>query len=198
MPGEAAAAAYTSCADFVARERDGADRHEWLAGHVYAMAGGTLAHGALGAAAASELRSIALGCGCVVYGSDAMVRVTATGLASYPDASVVCGPLAVDPDNARAMTNPSVVVEVLAKRTEAYDRGEKFAHYRRLASLGDYVLVSQTEVALEVYSREGDTWVLRTAGPGESVPLSAMAGRLAADRVYAGVALEEPAAEAAS
>ena len=77
-------------------------------------------------------------------------------------------------------------------------RGEKFAHYRRLASLGDYVLVSQTEVALEVYSREGDTWVLRTAGPGESVPLSAMAGRIAADRVYAGVALEEPAAEAAS
>ena len=162
------------------------------------MAGGTLTHGALATAVASELRSIALGCGCVVYNSDAMVRVTATGLATYPDASVVCGPLMVDPENARAMTNPSVVVEVLSKRTEAYDRGEKFAHYRRLASLRDYVLVSQTGVALEVYSRDGDTWVLRTAGPGESVPLTAIAGRLEADRVYAGITLDDPAEDAAS
>ncbi|MBK6528132.1 MAG: Uma2 family endonuclease [Deltaproteobacteria bacterium] len=80
--------------------------------------------------------------GCRVYSSDAKVRILATGLATYPDASVVCGALQVDPADALAMVNPAMLVEVLSDGTERYDRGEKFEHYRRIESLRDYVMVS--------------------------------------------------------
>ena len=76
--------------------------------------------------------------------------------------------------------------------TEAYDRGEKWAHYRRLASLRDYVLVSQHTARIELYSREGDHWVLREAGPGKSLALTGLTGALALDRVYAGITLDPP------
>ena len=86
----------------------------------------------------------------------------------------------------------AVLVEVLSDSTEAYDRGEKWAHYRRIASLRDYLLVSQHTQRLELYSREGDHWTLRVAGPGESLALTGLAGTLFTDRVYAGLSLDPP------
>ena len=188
--GDAPAAGPTSYDDYLAIERSTDQRHEWLDGRAYAMSGGTLTHGALAAAIGSELRALALSCGCQVYSSDAKVRVVATGLATYPDASVVCGALQVDPADAHAMVNPAMLVEVLSDGTERYDRGEKFEHYRRIESLRDYVMVSQYKALLEVYSRGDDNlWTLREAGPGQSVPLTALRGVLDTDRVYAGIAL---------
>ena len=75
-------------------------------------------------------------------------------------------------------------------RTEMYDRGEKFAHYRQLASLCDYLLVSQHEPRIEIFSRDGDRWIYVAANAGERVVLSAMEGAIDVDRVYAGIALE--------
>lgn len=189
MAGDAALEAHLTYDEYLALERETGQRHEWFNGRVYAMAGGTLAHAALSVAAASELRAIALACGCQVFSADAKVRVLATGLTTYPDASVVCGTVATAPEDANAMTNPSLLVEVLSEGTEAYDRGDKFEHYQQLPSLRDYVLVSQHRPRVEVYSRDGDTWTMRVAGPGQSVPLSAMRGAIEVDRVYAGVAL---------
>jgi Uma2 family endonuclease len=191
MAGEAAALPWTSYADYLALERATDRRHEWLDGQVYAMAGGTLTHAELAAAVAAELRSLALPCGCKVFNSDAKVRVLATGLATYPDASMVCGPVATAPNDSHAMTNPALLVEVLSDGTEAYDRGDKAAHYRRIPSLQDYVFVSQHTRRVEVYSREGDHWTLRVAEAGGSVPLTALDGSLSVDRVYAGVELAE-------
>lgn len=177
-------------ATYLAIEREAGQRHEWLDGLIYAMAGGTLVHAALSLAIGSELRALALKRGCQVFGPDARVRVTATGLATYPDASVVCGPLAVDPVDAHAMVNPSLLVEVLSEGTERYDRGEKFEHYRRIPALRDYVMASQHKALVEVYSRgDGDLWTLREAGPGESALLSALPGAIEVDRVYAGIQL---------
>lgn len=190
MAGEAAQVLHLSYEDYLALERATNQRHEWLDGQAYAMAGGTLLHGALCAAVSRELGLLALSCGCVVYSADAKVRVAATGLATYPDASVVCGGVTVDAGDRHAMTNPSVLVEVLSDGTEAYDRGDKFAHYRQLPSLRDYVLVSQHTQRIELYSREGDHWVMRVAGAGESLPLTALPGSLSVDRVYAGITLE--------
>ncbi len=188
--GDAAAMQWTSYEDYLAIERSTDQRHEWLDGRAYAMAGGTLTQGALAAAIMGELRGLALSCGCQVYSSDAKVRVLATGLATYPDASVVCGALQVDPADAHAMVNPAMLVEVLSEGTERYDRGEKFEHYRRIESLRDYVMVSQYKALLEVYSRGDDNlWTLREAGPGQSVPLTALRGVLDTDRVYAGIEL---------
>lgn len=191
--GEAAPQRRIDYDEYLAIERETDRRHEWLDGAVYAMAGGTLEHGALAAAVAGELRALTLGCGCQVFSSDAKVRVTATGLATYPDASVVCGRIERDPADRNAMTNPAVLVEVLSDGTEAYDRGDKFDHYRRIPSLRDYVLVSQHKPQIEVYSRDpGGRWVLSVAGAGGSVPLTAMNGALHVDRVYAGIELQPP------
>lgn len=179
-----------SYADYLRLEAKGDAKHEWLDGVVYAMAGGTLEHGQLSAAVIGELRGLASGCGCRVFSSDAKVRVSATGLATYPDASVVCGPIERDADDRNAMANPAVLVEVLSDGTEAYDRGEKFEHYRRLPSLRDYVLVSQRRPLVEVYSRDAhDRWVLTAVGAGERFTLSALPGDVEVDRVYAGVEL---------
>lgn len=167
-------------------------RHQFLDGRAYAMAGGTLAHGALSAAMARELGLLALRCGCVVYSSDAKVRIEPTGLATYPDVSVVCGALETSPVDRNAMSNPTVLVEVLSAGTEGFDRGTKWRHYRRLDSLRHYLLVAQDEARIELFSREGGLWVLREAGPGESLHLEALGGALEVDRVYAGITLTEP------
>ena len=188
--GDAATTTWTDYDTYLAIERDSDQRHEWLDGHVYAMAGGTLIHAALSLAVGSELRTLALPCGCRVFRPDARVRVLATGLATYPDASVVCGPLVVDPEDPNAMTNPIVLVEVLSDGTERYDRGEKFEHFRRIPTLRDYVLVSQHKALIEVFSRGDDNlWALREAGPGQSVALTALTGSIEVDRVYAGIEL---------
>ncbi len=173
-------------------ERAEGRKLEWFGGRVYAMAGGTLAHAELAAAMIAELRALVHPKGCRVYTSDAKVRVVATGMATYPDVSVVCGTVARDRDDANAMTNPIVLVEVLSEGTEAYDRGDKFAHYQELPSLQHYVLVSQYEARIEVYTRADDGWVLRAARAGGQAELSALGGAVSVDRVYAGIMLEPP------
>lgn len=191
MAGEAAPAGLSYDA-YLALERDTGQRYEWLDGQVYAMAGGTLTHAALSAAVLAELRALALGRGCVVFSSDAKVRVEATGLSTYPDGSVVCGPAQTSPRDGNAMTNPVVLVEVLSERTERYDRGEKWAHYRRIPGLQHFLLVSQHDRHIELYTRAGDHWTLHDAREGESLHLAALGGLLSVDRVYAGITLEAP------
>jgi Uma2 family endonuclease len=145
--------------EYVAREAVSDCRHEFLHDEVFAMAGGTPEHGALAAAVVGELRASLRGKACRVYSSDVRVRVLATGLATYPDASVVCQRLETDPEDADAIVNPVVLVEVLSDSTEACDRGVKVAHYRRIVSLREYVLVGEGEPLVEVYRRnERDHW----------------------------------------
>lgn len=161
-------------------------RHEFLDGAVWAMAGGTPEHSALAAAVISELSAALRGRPCRVYSSDLRVRVLTTGLSTYPDVSVVCGHLEPAPDDVDAIVNPVVVVEVLSDTTEAYDRGTKAAHYRRIPSLREYVLVSQREPLIEVQRRtEGGRWELLEARTGETLELGSLGVRLEVDAVYA-------------
>ena len=188
--GDAARTLSVDHAAYLALEAASPERHEWYDGAIYAMAGGTIVHGELSTAVLVELSGLARACGCRVTNSDVRVRVLATGLATYPDAAVGCGERETDPADRNALANPAVLVEVLSDGTEAYDRGEKFAHYRQIPSLRDFVLVSQHEPRIEVYSREGDHWVLRVAEAGQRAPLTALTGALSVDRVYDGVTLE--------
>jgi Uma2 family endonuclease len=149
------------------------------------MAGGTPEHAALAAAFIGELRTALRGRPCRVYTSDARVRVLATGLTTYPDVAVVCGTLETAPEDPDALTNPVVLVEILSDATEAYDRGAKVTHYRRIASLKEYVLVSQSEPPVEVYRRgEGGRWELMEARPGDPVKLAALDVHLDVDTLY--------------
>jgi Uma2 family endonuclease len=173
-------------AEYLAAEAASATKHEYLRGEVYAMAGGTPEHAALAMAVGRDLGNQLRGQPCRVFSSDLRVRVEATDLSTYPDVTVVCGRLERSEVDQNAAVNPVLIVEVLSDSTEAYDRGEKFAHYRRLPSLKEYLLVSQKEPRLEVYRRnDAGHWVLFEARRGESLELASLPGvQLATDEVY--------------
>jgi Uma2 family endonuclease len=171
--------------EYIAREAVSEVKHDFINGEAYAMSGGTLEHGALAAAFSGELRAALAGRPCRVYSSDVRVKVALTGASFYPDVSVVCGKVETPEGDANAIANPLVVVEVLSESTEAYDRGAKAGHYRRLDSLREYVLVSQTEKRVEVQRRnERGVWELHFFGPGERVELSSLGASVAVDAVY--------------
>jgi len=182
---------YVSYADYLAIEAKSATKHEWLDGQIYdmealGMAGGRPEHAALAVAVAAALTQQLRGKRCRVYSSDLKVRIRATGLATYPDLSVVCGKLEVDPEDSLAAVNPVVLVEVLSPTSEAYDRGAKFGHYRRIPGLRDYVMVNHNEDRIEVHHRnEAGRWELYEAAAGQSVPVESIGCVLSVDEIYA-------------
>lgn len=181
-------------AEYLALEQSTDLRHEFLDGEAWAMAGGTPRHSKIKANLVGQLY-LALGRGpCAAYDSDLKVRVPDTGLSTYPDAAVICGPLERDALDRNAAVNPTVLVEVLSEGTEAWDRGGKFAHYRRLPSLRHYLLVDSRSPRVEHYVRLPDgRWALSEHGPGEGVEIEAAGIRLEVDRLYEGLPDEDEA-----
>ena len=174
-----------SHADYLAAEALSDIRHEYLRGEVFAMAGGTPEHGALATAISAALVTALRGRPCRVFNSDVRVRSRETGLTTYPDVSVVCGHLERDAEDQNAIVNPVLIVEVLSDSTEAYDRGEKAAHFRQLASLKEYVLLSQHEPRVELFRRnEAGRWELYEAVAGQEIELSSVGCTLAVDELY--------------
>ncbi len=149
-------------AAYLQLEQASSAKHEFLDGQVWAMAGGSPEHAGIAANVAIQLGAQLRDQPCRVFSSDLRIRVKETGLGTYPDVTVVCGKLELDPDDPEHHTvvNPRVVVEVLSPSTEAYDRGEKLSHYKRVASLHEIVLVAHDERRLEVWRRDGDRWSL--------------------------------------
>jgi Uma2 family endonuclease len=148
-------------AEYLAQEATSLEKHEYLRGDVWAMAGGTPTHARLCGNVTIALGLALRGRPCAVFSADLRVRVEATDRTTYPDVTVVCGQPRAAADDADAIVNPTLIVEVLSDSTEAFDRGEKFAHLQRLPSLQEYVLVSQREQRTEVFRRgEGATWTL--------------------------------------
>src|SRR5438874_10064368 len=145
--------------DYLALERDSEIKHEFDAGEILAMPGGAARHSALAARIIGALGNTCAP-GGTVFTSDMRVRVVATGRATYPDVSMVCGPIEYDPEDAArtTITNPALLVEVLSVTTEKGDRGNKWMHYQRISSLQEYILVSQ-ESRIEIFRRTpSDTW----------------------------------------
>ncbi len=177
---------YVTYADFVALEAASETRHEWLDGIIYDMSGGTLTHSRLKARVNYLLSQHLEGKRCAVLDSDMAIRILATGLLTYSDVAVLCAKPEMDPENKNALTNPRVIVEVLSDSTESYDRGEKFAHYQRIPSLMEYVLVSQNEPCIEVYRRttSGKWELLEKVHAGQTAHLTSIECDLDVDRVY--------------
>ena len=172
--------------EYLAAEAVSDVRHEFLNGEVWAMAGGTPEHAALAASMIGELRAALRGKPCRTYSADLRIRVPETGLSTYPDVAVVCGELVTAAGDVHAAVNPVVLVEVLSEATEGYDRGAKAAHYRRIPSLREYVLVSQAEPRIEVHRRsESGRWEILEARPGESIELTSLGISLDVAAVYA-------------
>jgi Uma2 family endonuclease len=160
-------------------------RHEYVEGHILAMAGGPPAHARLQAAVLYALEQRLDGRPCQPFPSDLRVKILTTGMATYPDVTVVCGTIETDPEDVHAVTNPTVIVEVLSDRTEAYDCGEKFERYRQIPTLGAYLLVSHRERRIETRRRAADgSWTVRHAGRGGTTTLEPLEIELAVDEIY--------------
>lgn len=187
--GQAAASAFVSLEDYfeaeVASTRD-APRREWFDGVVYAMSRGTPEHGLLASSITIALGR-ALSPDCRVYSGDTMLFIERAQLCTYADLSVVCGPretLTVKKNGrslGQAVINPSVLVEVLSESTERYDRDGKFQAYKQIASLEEYVLVSQETRTIEVFRRALE-WAGEVATAGESITVHG--ARLDVNTVY--------------
>ena len=176
-----------SYADYLALEDASNTKHEFLDGEIYGMADGTPEHAALSVAVSSALLAQVRGGPCRIFSSDLRVRVLTTGLATYPDVTVVCGELERDPESPTTVVNPRAVVEVLSDGTEAYDRGQKLDHYRQIPSLAAVVLVSHRTPTIEVWERGPDSaWRRREFGPGQAADIQALPARLLVDEVYLG------------
>jgi len=183
--GEAAVRTGMSEQGYLSFERSSPSKHEYVDGDIFAMSGGTIEHSTTAANIIAELRNALAGRGCRVLTSDMRVHISATRRYVYPDGSVVCGRAEFLDEQRDTLLNPRVIVEVLSDSTEAYDRGEKFAGYRSVLSLEQYVLASQKEPLLEVFTRQHDGgWTLRVYGPGERAELPSLGCALEVDRVY--------------
>ncbi len=173
--------------DYLALEASSNVKHEYLGGQIYAMAGGTPEQAALAAAVSGLLFPQLRGSSCRGYDSNLRVR-TPSGLATYPDVTVVCGTTERDATDPHAVTNPALIIEVQSRTTEEYDAGDKFEHYKSLASLRQYVLVAHRDRALTVWTRgEDGKWQSAPVREGEVAEL-AIGARLDVRELYAAAA----------
>ena len=175
-----------TASEYLAWEREQPDRHEFLDGEVFAMAGGTLRHNALVAAVTTELGVRMRGGPCRVLSADQRIVARDGEHYVYADASVVCGVVELAANTNDVLANPSVVVEVLSKSTEAYDRGKKWDGYQRIGSVTDYLLLAQSTARVEHFQRgEDGEWTYRVAEKGGRVALR-NGVLLEVDAIYAG------------
>ena len=182
-----------SVEEYLQLERTALDKSEYFRGEIYAMPYNGACHSLVSANVIGELGTQIKGRSGRVYSSDLRIEVPATGLCTYCDVMVICGPVTLSPHADDMVTNPAVIVEVFSESTEAYDRGNKFANYRALGSLREYVLVSQNEPLVDVFFRLPDgKWQITFArGMDASVPVQSMGIILLLAEIYRGVEFPE-------
>lgn len=173
--------------EYLALERQAPYKSEYYAGDIFAMAGASRWHNLIVTNVVREISLQLKGRPCTTYPSDMRVTITPTGLYAYPDVTVVCGEARFEDTAQDTLLNPTLIVEVLSDATEAYDRGGKFAHYRKLASLQVYVLITQTKPHVEQYVRQPDNrWLLAAEADSlnDTMHLPAIDCHLALAEVY--------------
>lgn len=171
-------------------ERAASTKHELWDGEVFAMAGASLVHNLIVGNLARLLGNLLVERPCLVLPSDMKVHVPVADAYVYPDLTVICGEPELVGEAGDVVANPQVVVEVLSDSTERFDRGEKFAGYRALPSVVDYLLVTQGRVRVEHYERQPNgTWTLRELGPGTRLRLGGVEGEIDVDEIYRKVSL---------
>ena len=172
-------------AEYLSVERGAASRSEYVNGRVYALAGASRVHNLIAVNTVSELRAQLRGRPCEVYVNDMRVKVERTGMYTYPDVVGLCEEPRFEDEHLDTLLNPAVIIEVLSPSTERYDRGEKFAHYRRLASLQEYVLIAQDIRRIDHYRRDGDSWVLtEVSEPDAALVLASLGATIELAAIY--------------
>lgn len=179
--------------EYLTRERLAEFKSEYLRGEMFAMAGASFEHTLikdnLSRKAGNQLENGP----CRALTSDLRVKVSATGLYTYPDLVIVCDEPQFEDPQFDTLLNPRVIVEVLSDSTEKYDRGAKFQHYRQITSLQEYVLVSQDRPLVERYVRHADDgWLLSEVKElSTSFAFASVPVRVPLTEIYAGVEFPE-------
>ena len=185
--------------EYIAFERKalpdaGIIRHEYINGELIAMSGASRAHNLITGNIFGELRTLLRGGRCETYANEMRVSTPTTTSYFYPDVVVVCEEPRFEDEVFDTLLNPIILVEVLSPSTQVYDRREKFAHYRQLPSLQEYVLVSQDKVLVEHYRRQetqgtapvmGKDWIFTDFQElEESLPLPSIRCELPLQEIY--------------
>ena len=173
-------------AQYVALERESPTKHEFFDGEIYAMAGGSEDHSALALNVLAALLGAVADRPCRVHTSDLRIYVEAVGFATFPDGSVICGPLqqhAPSPD-ATAL-NPLVLLEVTSDSSEEYDTGAKLEAYQTIPTLREVILVSHRERRITIHRRDAaGSWAMRVAIAGGRVAVESLGAELIVDTIY--------------
>ena len=185
---------YLTPEQYLEIERKAEYKSEYFAGEMFAMSGAKFEHVMMVGNITRELSEQLRSRQCFVLSADMRVRVTATGLYTYPDVAVVCGEPQLLDKELDTLLNPVLIVEVLSPSTEAYDRGRKFEHYRSIESLKEYLLVSSDRAHIDLFARQSDgRWLLTSADRlEETIELESVGCRLALAAVYEKVDLSKP------
>src|SRR5258706_13646566 len=184
---------YVSAEEYLRLERQSEYKSEYVNGEIFAMTGASRKHNLVAGNIFREISQQLKSRQCEAYVGDMRVKVTATGLHTYPDVIVVCGEPEFEDKYVDTLLNPTLLVEVLSQSTERYDRIAKSSYYRTLDSLAEHLLVAQDEVRLERYVRQPNgQWLLfHWTSLGHIVELSSISCSLALRDVYDKVALDQ-------
>lgn len=182
---------YLTPEEYLAFERKAAYKNEYIDGEIVAMTGASRMHNLVTVNLGREISQQLKGRTCEAYVSDMRVRIPSKRMYTYPDVVVVCDEPQFEDDHLDTLLNPTVLIEVLSKSTERYDRFKKFAFYRTIESLAEYVLVAQHEYRIEQYTKQPDgRWLLSDhRSPEGVVELNSIQCTLALREVYDKVSL---------
>jgi Uma2 family endonuclease len=178
--------------EYLAHERANSIRHEYFNGEIFAMAGASREHSLITTNATAHLHRQLEARSCEVYQSDMRVKIDALGHYTYPDVVAVGGKPDLEDQHGDTLLNPTLIIEVLSPSTAQYDRNAKFRSYRAIASLQEYVLISQDVVFVEHYTRQNQWWTIQDYTQlSDIIQLSSIACELVLEKVYAKITFEE-------
>lgn len=185
---------YLSTTQYLALERRAEFKSHYYRGEMFAMAGASREHNLIVGNLVREIGNALKDRRCEVYPSDMRVKVAATGLYTYPDATVVCGEPEFEDNQFDTLTNPMVLFEVLSASTELWDRSGKFRQYREIPSLREYVMITQDRASVERYIRQADGgWLLQEIQSIEdSVEFDSIAVTIPLSEIYRNIRFEDP------
>ncbi|MCE2399365.1 Uma2 family endonuclease [Candidatus Poribacteria bacterium] len=167
-------------------------RSEYVKGKIIAMSGASFAHNLITANISAGLHARLRDSGCVAIANEMRVSTPSTSSYFYPDVVVVCEEPRFEDDVFDILLNPIILVEVLSPSTEAYDRGEKFIHYRQIESLQEYILVAQDKICVEIFRRQENNWILTDfQNLEELLPLNSVQSELPLREIYDRVTFPE-------
>ncbi len=178
-----------TAAEYLVIERAAEFKSEFCDGEMFAMSGASPPHNFIKDNLIVALGNALRGSGCRTLSSDQRVRVSPTGLYTYPDILILCGPGEYAAEDDHTLLNPKAIIEVLSDSTRGYDRGAKARQYKRIPSLVEYVLVEQDEPVIDRFVRQPDGGWLETTVEGldAEFAFATVAARVPLADVYAGV-----------